>query len=117
MPIHDPFERATPSRRPVRKESPSPLAPVPELDERPDLLAAIETRCLALFERWCENRHVLPLAYLMHVWPIPKPNSRLTQRLASALHDLRTSHADSLDSIDHQLIHEALDIIDRTLQR
>lgn len=33
-------------------------------------LALVENICLTLFDRWCERRNVVALAYLLHRWPL-----------------------------------------------
>jgi hypothetical protein len=117
MQASDPIKRTTPSTTSPHMRSPQPLAAEFELDGRlPDLHAEIERCCVALFERWCESRCIVPLAYLMHVWPIPAPNPRLVCRLSTTLSALSRAHADALDPVDHQLIRQAIAAIDVSLQ-
>ncbi|MFP3798824.1 hypothetical protein [Paraburkholderia tropica] len=68
----------------------------------------IERCCTRLFERWCESRRVVPLAYLMHAWPMADPGAHRAKRLSGALRDLLRFHADTLDSGDRRLIRYAL---------
>jgi hypothetical protein len=79
----------------------------------PDAAEQIETHCRALFERWCETRHVVPLAYLMHAWPMAAPVPRLAGRLAQSLQTLMHLHADALDVEDCRLVEEAISIAER----
>lgn len=97
--------------------SPQQIASEFEPALRPERLAGIERCCLALFERWCENRSVIPLAYLLHVWPVPTLTARLTRRLANTLRHLSKSHGDMLDPIDRQLIRQTIDAIDVSLDQ
>jgi hypothetical protein len=41
--------------------------------------ALAEKVCLTLFDRWCEQRNVVALAYLMYAWPV-LGNSRVAVR-------------------------------------
>ncbi|ANB75630.1 hypothetical protein P3T22_005001 [Paraburkholderia sp. GAS348] len=81
-----------------------------DMSKRPELSAEIEACCLALFDRWCEKRRVVPLAYLMHAWPIPKPTPTLMRHLSRSLHDLMLSYSDSLDVDECRLIEDAIAI-------
>jgi hypothetical protein len=86
-----------------------------DLHAHPEMLAEVEACCIVLFERWCENRRVLPLAFLMHAWPMARPTVPLVRRLSISLHDLLVTHTDSLDRSDRKLINHALNAIDRVL--
>lgn len=70
----------------------------------------IAERCLHLFDRWCERRSVIPLAYLMHAWPIVTAGPLATIRLQSTLQDLRQFHVDSLTQDDLHIIEQVLRI-------
>ncbi|SDG43097.1 hypothetical protein [Paraburkholderia phenazinium] len=74
------------------------------LEERSDAAEEIEDLCIALFDRWCERRCMVPLAYLMHTWPIAGASPQLIDRLTSTLRDLVIYHADTLDAEDRALI-------------
>lgn len=65
---------------------------------------------LHLFDSWCERRSVIPLAYLMHAWPILTAGSLARIRLQRTLLDLKQFHADSLTHDDHWLIERVLAI-------
>ncbi|WP_224008635.1 hypothetical protein [Paraburkholderia tropica] len=75
---------------------------------RETLIDDLERCCARLFERWCESRRVVPLAYLMHAWPLADASMHPAKRLAGALRDLLHFHADALDSSDRRLIRYAL---------
>ena len=79
----------------------------------PDAAEQIETQCLALFERWCETRHVVPLAFLMHAWPLPIPMPHFAGQLVRSLQTLMHLHADALDVEDCRLIEPAISIAER----
>lgn len=81
-----------------------------ERDVRPDVVAQMEACCFLLFERWCEERRVIPLAYLMHAWPLATPSPVYVRRLSRALHDLILLHAESLGIDDCRLIEDAIAI-------
>ncbi|WP_206996909.1 hypothetical protein [Trinickia mobilis] len=66
--------------------------------------------CLYLFDGWCERRRVIPLAYLMHAWPILTTDRLARIRLQSALQDLQQFHSDSLTQDDHRIIEQVLAI-------
>jgi len=70
----------------------------------------INQLCLRLFDGWCERRCVIPLAYLMHAWPIPTASPLARIRLQSTLRDLKQSHADSLTQDDHHVVEQLLAI-------
>jgi len=84
-----------------------------ERNAQPDAAAQMEACCNALFERWCEERRVIPLAYLMHAWPLATPAPMDLRRLSRSLHDLILSHAESLSIDDCRLIESAIAIADR----
>jgi hypothetical protein len=84
-----------------------------ERNVQPEVAAQMEACCSALFERWCEERRVIPLAYLMHAWPLATPSPVYIRRLSRSLHDLVVSHAESLGVDDCRLIADAIAIADR----
>jgi len=73
-------------------------------DEVSEVAAEIENLCGTLFDRLCEKRSVVPLAYLMHSWPLATPTPPRIRRLSSVLRDLMNSHCEALDVDDRQLI-------------
>lgn len=68
----------------------------------------LQQLCLQLFDSWCERRSVVPLAYLLHGWPILDAEARGRTRLHGALRHLQTCHAETLSADDHQLIGRVL---------
>jgi hypothetical protein len=80
---------------------------------QPDVAAQMEACCSALFERWCEERRVIPLAYLMHAWPLAAPSPVGIWRLSRSLHDLILSHAESLSLDDCRLIEDVIAFAER----
>ncbi|MFT0172208.1 hypothetical protein ACLKMY_24910 [Paraburkholderia mimosarum] len=76
----------------------------------PDSLEDIDRLCIQLFDNWCERRSVLPLAWLMHAWPILKAAPLAMTRLLNSLHELREFHPDALGEEDHQVIEQVLAI-------
>ncbi|CAG9272565.1 hypothetical protein PUN4_700076 [Paraburkholderia unamae] len=77
-------------------------------DSQSDRFSAVEVACAALFERWCARRNVVPLAYLMHVWPIPKPTELDIRQLGGSMTELLRGHASALDAEDKKLIKRTL---------
>lgn len=68
------------------------------------LAAELELLCGTLFERWCDRRSVIPLAYLMQNWPIVSPSPPRFRSLSCSLRQLAVSESDSLDTDDRRLI-------------
>ncbi|CAG4887936.1 hypothetical protein LMG31841_00548 [Paraburkholderia saeva] len=64
--------------------------------------------CLYLFDVWCERRNVIPLAYLMHNWPMVSATAETRTRLVKAFRDLQKWHADALFPAEHQMISRVL---------
>lgn len=64
--------------------------------------------CLYLFDVWCERRNVIPLAYLMHSWPMVSATAETRTRLVKAFRDLQKWHADALLPAEHQMISRVL---------
>ena len=79
-----------------------------EPDVLPGAVARIEACCTTLFDRWCEQRLVIPLAYLMLVWPLPTPLPVHMRRLSRSLDHLVRAHGDLLDDDDCRLIEDAI---------
>jgi hypothetical protein len=71
------------------------------VDDRHD---ALHELCLRLFDTWCEKRSVIPLAYLMHVWPVSGSGADARSRVLCALGDLQKWHADALSQEEHRMI-------------
>jgi hypothetical protein len=81
---------------------------VSELDMREE----IDRLCIQLFDNWCERRSVVPLAYLMHAWPVLKAALRARTNLLNTLRELRQFHPDLLSESDHQIIEQVFAIED-----
>jgi len=79
----------------------------------PGAAARIEACCVTLFERWCEGRLVIPLAYLMSVWPLATPSSFYMRRLSRSLDDLVRTHGEMLGDDDCRLIADAIAQVER----
>ena len=56
-------------------------------------LAFIEEICQTLFDRWCERRNVVALAYLMHAWPLLVGGPHVVKRLLQSLRELKEHHS------------------------
>ena len=97
---------------PVRKEQ-HPQAGtadgMPPLDAKSQRLAFVEEICLTLFDRWCEQRNVLALAYLMHRWPLTGSDPSLVRRLMQSLRELGERHHESLRNEEVVLVGLLLD--------
>lgn len=65
-----------------------------------EALTKVDRLCLHLFERWCEDKKIVPLAYLLHCWPLTRSDSVSLKRLADAMLDLGHFHAGLLDTED-----------------
>ena len=65
---------------------------------------ALNALCTQLFESFCEHRSVLPLAYLMHVWPLVEDSEEGLCMLRQGLLDLQQWHADEIDATENLLI-------------
>lgn len=83
---------------------------------QPDAAPQIEACCVTLFERWCEGRLVIPLAYLMSVWPLANPSRLYMRRLSLSLDDLVRAHGDMLGDDDCRLIKDAIAHAERPLR-
>ncbi|TDY21950.1 hypothetical protein B0G81_2190 [Paraburkholderia sp. BL6665CI2N2] len=77
----------------------------------------IDDLCMVLFDRWCERRSILPLAYLMHSWPMPTKAFQVIQRLSGTLKELELFHADTLTAEERRLLGDLVDLITLTLRR
>jgi hypothetical protein len=83
------------------------------IDEQPHLATEIDSLCMALFDRWCEGRDIVPLAYLLHTWPIVDTTQPLMGRLSSTLRDLVIFHFDTLGVEEHQMIRNVIELANR----
>jgi hypothetical protein len=80
----------------------------PDGERRPDTRtyypAVVESICLALFDRWCERRNVMALAYLMHGWPVLADTPSMARRLLRSLRELKEHHSEVLSSEEIALL-------------
>lgn len=74
------------------------------------IFAEVDNICLRLFDTWCEQRNVLPLAYLMHAWPLVASTTGGSERLCSSLRELATYHPEVLASHERGLIARLADL-------
>jgi hypothetical protein len=86
-----------------------PADGTPHLDATCQRWAFVEQICLTLFDRWCEQRNVLALAYLMHGWPLAGDDPSLARRLLQSLRELWKYHQEALLSEDAALLSLLLD--------
>ncbi|MGQ7935420.1 hypothetical protein [Paraburkholderia sp. D1E] len=70
----------------------------------------IEALCFRLFDGWCERRSVIPLAYLMHAWPIVTSDGFSNRRIQTTLRELQQFHPDSLTPAEHLDIKRVLTV-------
>ncbi|CAG9274846.1 hypothetical protein [Paraburkholderia unamae] len=64
--------------------------------------------CTQLFDSFCEHRSVLPLAYLMHAWPLVEGSEHGLRTLRQSLLDLDRWHAAEIDATECLLISQIL---------
>lgn len=95
-------------------QKPTPQQTASECERHDDVTAIIEIEecCAALFDRWCETRHVVALTYLMYVWPVPEWSPHRAHKISLVLRELRCLHTDSLTPPDHQLIRRVLNAVE-----
>lgn len=60
--------------------------------------------CIALFDRWCGRRELIPLVYLLHAWPFVPTTGHSVRTLAASLKELSCFHGETLDEFDLQMI-------------
>lgn len=80
-----------------------PEAPESSVDVDRDRHGQVNDLCIALFDRWCERRELIPLTYLLHAWPIVPSARPPLKALSATLDELLTFHADALDERDREL--------------
>ena len=49
----------------------------------------IDALCAALFDLWCEEKKRVPLAYLLHCWPLTGHDPVSVKKIADALSDIK----------------------------
>jgi hypothetical protein len=48
----------------------------------------VDHACRLLFDRWCQERNIIPLTYLLHSWPVANTGRDPLKRLAETLREL-----------------------------
>ncbi|WP_342310458.1 hypothetical protein [Burkholderia pyrrocinia] len=81
------------------------------LEQQTALAESVNSMCLDLFDRWCEARSVIPLAYLMHTWPIVTPTLPTMARLSRTLRELVIYHQHTLEHDDRLIIEGVISIV------
>ncbi|MFM0041741.1 hypothetical protein [Paraburkholderia sediminicola] len=81
----------------------------------------IDELCTGLFELWCEERKRVPLAYLLHCWPLTGHDLPAIKRLADAMSDLCQFQAGKITkrewSMMRELIGSAREIVGEPVPR
>lgn len=68
----------------------------------------IDTLCGQLFELWCEERKLVPLAYLLHCWPLTGHDAVAIKRLADAMTDLARFQPGKLSAHESIMVREVI---------
>jgi hypothetical protein len=84
---------------------------------KPDVLKDLNDLCTRLFDAFCERRSVIPLAYLMHSWPLLDLNPSSRRRLRDDLVDLQRWHFGELLEGEQVLIERALTLLSPRMVR
>ncbi|WP_233845998.1 hypothetical protein [Paraburkholderia sp. HD33-4] len=67
--------------------------------------------CRALFDGWRERRCMIPLAYLLHVWPLVDATQWSFKRLRDNLRDLECWHLNYVSDEDGGRIRYLLGVL------
>ncbi|MFM0642724.1 hypothetical protein PQR14_00220 [Paraburkholderia bryophila] len=76
--------------------------------QRKKTVNRIDALCAALFELWCEEKKRVPLAYLLHCWPLTGHDPVSVKKIADALADLSQFQASLLSPGASQMIREVI---------
>jgi hypothetical protein len=68
----------------------------------------IDALCEGLFELWCEERKRVPLAYLLHCWPLTSHDPVAIKRLADSMSDLCQFQTGKIDTRDWTMLRELI---------
>jgi hypothetical protein len=68
----------------------------------------IDELCTGLFELWCEERKRVPLAYLLHCWPLTGHDPLAIKRLADAMSDLCQFQAGKITTREWTMMRELI---------
>lgn len=77
---------------------------IPPLPAHEAAVESVNDICMRLFESWCETRAIVPLAYLMHCWPLLDICEASIRRLAETLEELEKFHPETLGEGEVQLL-------------
>ncbi|CAE6773748.1 hypothetical protein [Paraburkholderia domus] len=75
---------------------------------RENTVKRIDKLCVRLFELWCEERKPVPLAYLLHCWPLTGHDPVAVKRLADAMSDLSRFQPGKLSTRESMMVHEVI---------
>lgn len=75
---------------------------------RKETVKRIDALCAGLFELWCEERKRVPLAYLLHCWPLTSHDPVAIKRLADAMSDLSQFQTGKIDTRDWTMLRELI---------
>ncbi|MEX3846331.1 hypothetical protein [Paraburkholderia sp. BR10882] len=92
-------------------------AMISEWGDRKARVQDVNSICMRLFDTWCESRNLMPLAYLMHCWPLPDSRAGTIRRLQESMKDLRRNHADKLDLYALSALGELARTLDELIDR
>lgn len=76
--------------------------------QRMKTVKRIDALCVALFELWCEEKKRVPLAYLLHCWPLTGHDPVSVKRLADAMSDLHQFQPGLLSSAASVMVRELI---------
>ncbi|ABE33364.1 hypothetical protein Bxe_B2629 [Paraburkholderia xenovorans LB400] len=69
---------------------------------------SVDDCCLTLFDAWCERRAVIPLCYLLNVWPIVSASGSAICRLYAILDEILSNEAEGLMDRERKIINTIL---------
>ena len=75
---------------------------------RENTVERIDELCIRLFELWCEERKLVPLAYLLHCWPLTGHDAGAIKRLADAMSDLSRFQPGKLSTRESIVVREVI---------
>jgi hypothetical protein len=75
---------------------------------REQTVERIAKLCGRLFELWCEERKLVPLAYLLHCWPLTGHDAVAIKRLADAMSDLSRFQPGKLSTRESIMVREVI---------
>jgi len=76
----------------------------------------VDAVCTQLFELFCERRRIVPMAYLMHGWPLPQHTVSWVARLVDVLDELMQGHCAQLEGDERTLISVLLEAARREIR-